>query len=180
MRTVPSITAVVLLGALTACSAAPAPSEPDEAEAACEVGSWQLDVADYEAQALAYLLDTGIPVGDYALTGSGSLDIGADGFLTGVVDVTSTATLEPPGAGPVTIEVPSSYTYSGQWAAGAEPGTIDLTDWGQVADVGADDDGTIPPLLDFEDVPTVTSECTADTLRLQGPDAPLSALWHRA
>jgi hypothetical protein len=87
----------------------------------------------------------------------------------------------PPGAPSTPVDVASSYTFSGNWAPGATPGTIDLSNWAQVADVGVpiDESGTIPSFLDFTDIPTVSSECTADTLRLQGPDAPFSALWHR-
>ncbi|MEO8261987.1 MAG: hypothetical protein ABI566_05395 [Pseudolysinimonas sp.] len=186
MRTSTGITTIALLGTLilAGCTtppgddAEPDPLTPDEPTAACEVGHWELDVADYEAQALPFLLDHQIPITEYALTGEGSLDIGDDGFLDGVVSLTSTGILVPPGADPVAISVPSSYTFSGQWAPGAEEGTVDLTDWAQVADVGAES-GAAPPMFDFTDIPTVRSDCDADTLRLQGPDAPFSALWHR-
>ncbi len=55
----------------------------------------------------------------------------------------------------VPFSTPSAYTFSGNWALG-----------------GVD-------TIDFTAVPTVRAECTTDSLRLQGPDAPLASLWHR-
>lgn len=173
---------------LAGCSA-PGPSgsgasdEPatDETTSACEVGHWVLDVSDYESQARSFVEELGIPIVDYALTGDGQLDIADDGFIDGVVNLNSTGMIDPGGVPPTPIDVNSSYTFSGNWAVGDDPGTLDLTNWAQVADPGVpvDELGVIPSFFDFTEVPSVSSECTADTLRLQGPDAPFSALWHR-
>jgi hypothetical protein len=184
MRTrIPVAVAATLI--LAGCTAAPAdpgtePDAPAEPTVACEVGSWVLDVADFEAQSVEFLTAQGIPITDFVMTGDGSLDIGDDGYLAGVVSLTSAGTLVPSGAPPTDISVPSSYTFSGQWAVGDDPDTIDLSDWAQVADVGAPTPDVVAPFLDFTDVPTVSSACDDTSLRLQGPDAPLSALWHRA
>ena len=179
------VAAAVFLFALAGCSGPgdPPADEPpaDEPTAACEVGHWVLDVADYEAQAIPFLESNLIPIIDYDLSGDGQLDIAEDGFIDGVVSLRSTGTLVPPGADPVPIDVASSYTFSGNWEPGDADGTIDLSNWAQVADPGLpiDESGAIPSFFDFTDVPSVSSECTPDSLRLQGPDAPFSALWHR-
>ena len=140
-----------------------------------------LDVADFESQVVPFLEGNGIPIVDYALSGDGQLDIADDGFIDGVVSLRSTGTIDPGGVPPTPVDVTSSYTFSGNWAPGEDPGTIDLSNWAQVADPGVpvDEYGVIPSFFDFTDVPSVSSECTADSLRLQGPEAPFSALWHR-
>ena len=187
MRT-PTVTPLALCGlaltiTLSGCSAGtPAPADPAEPEsqAACEVGHWVLDVEDFSAQSEDFVVGQGIPITEFAMTGDGTLDIGDDGFLDGVVSLTTTGVLAAPGMPPVDVSVPSNYTFSGEWAVGEDDDTIDLTNWAQVADVGGADPSTVAPFIDFTDVPTVSSECTDTDLRLQGPDAPLSALWHRA
>ncbi|CAN5342862.1 hypothetical protein BH09ACT4_BH09ACT4_01180 [soil metagenome] len=183
MRTSIPIGAFALLFALAGCSVDTPepikPDAPDSTEAACEVGHWELDIPEYADQAEAYLLGNRVPIFDYAMAGEGTLDIAADGFIDGVVTLTSTGTIVTPDVS-VPIEVPSNYTFSGNWAPGAAQGTIDLTHWAQTADVGGTDPSTVAPFMDFTDVPKVTSACDAESLVLYGPDAPLSALWHRA
>jgi hypothetical protein len=139
-----------------------------------------LDVGDFAAQSEQFVVGQGIPITEFAMTGDGTLDIGDDGFLDGVVSLTTTGVLAAPGMPPVDVSVPSSYTFSGEWAPGEDDDTIDLSNWAQVADVGGTDGSSVAPFIDFTDIPTVSSECTDTDLRLQGPDAPLSALWHRA
>jgi hypothetical protein len=190
MSTSAPIGVVAVLLALTACSADPVSgtlpdlppsSEQNPGDRACEIGHWVLDVPDLESQARPFLEDIA-PIVDYRMTGDGQLDIAEDGYIDGVISVRSTGTLVPPGAGPVPVDVASAYTFSGNWEPGATTGTIDLTNWAQVADpaVGIDETGTVPAFFDFTDIPTVASECTSDTLRIQGPDAPFSTLWHRS
>lgn len=171
----------VLAGCTSPGAETPADPPADEPTAACEVGHWVLDVADYEAQVIPFLEGNHIPMIDYDLSGDGQLDIADDGIIDGVVSLRSTGTLVPPGADPVPIDVASSYTFSGNWEPGDADGTIDLSNWAQVADPGlpVDESGVIPSFFDFTEVPSVSSECTADSLRLQGPEAPFSALWHR-
>jgi hypothetical protein len=171
---------------LTGCtSGTPTPTaEPpsDAPAAACEIGHWVLDVADFESQVVPFLEGTGIPIVDYAMSGDGQLDIADDGFIDGAVSLRSTGTIDPGGVPPTPVDVTSSYTFSGNWAPGETAGTLDLSNWAQVADPGVpvDELGVIPSFFDFTDIPSVSSDCTADTLRLQGPDAPFSALWHRS
>jgi hypothetical protein len=181
---------IAVLLALTGCAPSPVSgtlpglppsSEQNEGDRACEIGHWVLDVADLESQARPFLENVA-PIIDYAMSGDGQLDIAEDGYIDGVVSVRSTGTLVPQGADPVPVDVASAYTFSGNWEAGATEGTLDLTNWAQVADpaVGIDTTGTLPSFFDFTDIPSVSSDCTADTLRIQGPDAPFSTLWHRS
>lgn len=171
----------VFAGCTSPGAETPADPPADEPTAACAVGHWVLDVADFESQVVPFLEGNGIPIVDYALSGDGQLDIADDTFIDGVVSLRSTGTIDPGGVPPTPVDVTSSYTFSGNWAPGEDPGTIDLSNWAQVADPGVpvDEYGVIPSFFDFTDVPSVSSECTADSLRLQGPEAPFSALWHR-
>jgi len=182
-----ALTAAALLVALAGCAPAPAPApqepagpEPGEQQP-CQVGYWLLDVPDYATQSEEYLLGLGVPVEGFAMTGEGSLDIGADGFITGVVSLVSTGTIVA-GEVRVPFETPSSYTFSGNWEPGDDPATIDLSNWATVPDPGVETDPeapAAPPAIDFTDVPSVSTVCTGDSLSIQGPDAPLAALFHR-
>jgi hypothetical protein len=187
---IPAVTAAILL-ALAGCAPTPVSgtlpglppsSEQNEGDRACEIGHWVLDVADFESQVGPFLVGKGIPIVDVAVTGEGQLDIAEDDIIDGVMSLRTTGTLVPPGADPIAVDVPSGYTFSGNWQPGATDGTLDLSNWAQVADPGlpVDEYGITPSFFDFTEIPTVSSECTADTLRLQGQDAPFSTLWHRS
>ncbi len=78
--------------------------------------------------------------------------------------------LVPGGVPPIPLDVASSYTFSGHWAVGEESGTLDLSNWAQVADPGVpvDEYGAIPSFFDFTDIPSVSSECTADSPAIAG------------
>ncbi len=179
----PAVAAFLFVLAGCTSTATPTADPPSDAPAAaCEVGHWVLDVSDFESQVVPFLEGNGIPIVDYGMSGDGQLDIVEDGFIDGVVSLRSTGTIDPGGVPPTPVDVTSSYTFSGNWAPGDTAGTLDLENWAQVADPGVpvDEFGVIPSFFDFTDIPSVSSECTADTLRLQGPDAPFSALWHRS
>jgi hypothetical protein len=176
--------AAMTLLVLTGCSAGTGTSgdegtPPADAEVPCLVGTWNLDVPDYEAQTGQYLLETGIPIVEYAMTGSGEVTFTADGSLSTDINLLVDAVMEAGGTR-VLIEQSSVYTGSGDWADGAAPDTIDLTNWASVQGLGAADssDGALPPVT-FFDIPSLTAVCTADTLTLQGPDAPFSSNWTR-
>ncbi len=186
MRTTIPLTAatLLLLAGCTAPVGTPIDEEPvdqtGEAAPPCVVGTWQLDVADYEAQSATYLAGLGIPVAEFAMTGSGEATFTADGLLAADIDLLVNAVLDA-GDVRVPVEQRTAYTGSGDWREGDEPWSIDLENWATVPDpdatVGVEEDG-LPP-IDFFDIPTIVTSCTADTLVLQGPDAPLAATWHR-
>ncbi|CAN5582520.1 hypothetical protein BH10ACT7_BH10ACT7_19630 [soil metagenome] len=177
---------VLLVASLASCAPGsdpdPAPSSPDEVEAdsPCVVGAWQLDVPDYAAQAEAYLTGLGIPITEFAMSGDGTIEFTADGLVASAVDLTTTGTIVA-GDASVPVNVRSAYLGSGDWSAGDADDTITLSNWSNTLDPGVSIDPTAPaiPTIDYTDIPLVAADCSADSLRLQAPDAPLSALWHR-
>ena len=185
MRAIPPLALLAITVALAGC-AAPTPTEQpgtDPAPAAdqpCVVGTWDLDVADYAAQSEAFVLGLGLPIEGFALTGAGTITFTADGLVATDVDLRTTGTIVA-GDARVPLDQPSAYTGSGDWATGSDPDTLDLANWSNVPDpdVPVDPDAPAAPTIDYTDIPTVTALCTAEDLVLQGPDAPLSALWHR-
>lgn len=183
--TVPVALAATALFALAGCTAPgggtdPDPDSPPSADAPCIVGTWQLDVADYAAQSEAFVLDLGLPITDFGMTGAGEITFTADGLVATDIDLTITGTIVA-GDTRVPLNQRSAYTASGDWAIGADPDTIDLSHWANVPDESVPVDPAAPPVpaIDFTDIPTVTAPCSETDLVLQGPDAPLSSLWHR-
>jgi hypothetical protein len=177
-----AVTAMALL-VLAGCSAGPATSPPDgdpTAEAPCIVGTWQLDVADYAAQSEAFVLGLGLPIADFGMTGAGSITFTADGLVATDIDLTTTGTIVA-GETRVPLNQRSAYTGSGDWATGADADTIDLANWANLPNADVPVDPAAPPIpaIDYTDIPTVSASCGENDLVLQGPDAPLSALWHR-
>jgi hypothetical protein len=173
--------------ALTGCAAATgADSDLPEADAVptaehpCVVGTWTLDVADYAAQSEAYVLGLGLPIENFDLTGAGTITFTADGLVATDIDLRTTGDIVAADMR-VPLDQRSVYTGSGDWATGSEAETIDLANWANLPDPGLPADPDAPPLptIDYTDIPTVTALCTDEDLVLQGPDAPLSALWHR-
>jgi hypothetical protein len=172
----------LLLASCTAPGGTPEPDPevPPAADEPCIVGTWQLDVADYAAQSEEFVLGLGLPIEDFAMTGAGEITFTADGLVATDIALTTTGTIVA-GDTRVPVNQPSAYTGSGDWAAGTDPDTIDLSNWANVPDpdVATSPDAPPVPAIDYTDIPTVTASCTANDLVLQGPDAPLSALWHR-
>lgn len=184
-KTLPAVAGLLLLAGCTApvgetTDETPVDQTGGDADIPCVVGTWTLDVPDYEAQSEAFLSGQGIPVEEFAMTGAGKVTFTADGLVSADVDLTVSASLEAGGVN-VPIEQRTAYTGSGDWAEGDEPGSIDLENWAAVPKDGVEnpveEDGL--PTIDFFDIPTIVTTCTADTLVLQGPDAPLAATWHR-
>jgi len=178
--------AALAIAVLAGCSTgAPAGSDPDPAgdtaaEAPCIVGTWQLDVADYAAQSEAFVLGLGLPIVGFAMSGAGSIQFTADGLVATDIGLTSTGTIVAGGAS-VPFSTPSSYTGSGDWSADGGSDVIDLANWANVPDPSTPVDPSAPgvPAIDYTDIPSVTAECTANTLVLQAPGAPLAARWQR-
>lgn len=185
MRTLSTVTlaaTALLLAGCTASGGTPEsdPDVPPAADAPCIVGTWQLDVADYAAQSEAFVLGLGLPIEGFGMTGAGTIAFTADGLVATDINLTTTGTIVA-GDTMVPLNQPSAYSGSGDWSAGATDDTIDLANWANVPDpdVPVSPDGPPVPAIDYTDIPTVTASCSANDLVLQGPDAPLSALWHR-
>jgi hypothetical protein len=159
---------------------AESPDDGAAAEVPCIVGTWQLDVADYAAQSEAFVLGLGLPIIDFGMTGAGTITFTADGLVATDIDLTTTGTIVA-GDTQVPLNQGSSYSGSGDWAAGTDADTIDLSNWANVPDPDVPVDPAAPPIpaIDYTDIPTVGASCSESDLVLQGPDAPLSALWHR-
>jgi len=179
------------IGALTACGSSagdtPAPADSDPgaggtspAETPCIVGTWQLDVADYAAQSQEYVLGLGLPITDFAMSGAGTIQFTADGLVATDIDLTTTGTIVA-GDTRVPLNTRSSYTGSGDWSGPGDDETIDLANWATVPDpdVPVDPDAPDLPAIDYTNIPSVVAVCSANSLSLQGPDAPLAAVWSR-
>jgi hypothetical protein len=183
--TVPAAVAAAALLLLTACTAPGGTPEPDPddggptAEVPCIVGTWQLDVADYAAQSEAFVLGLGLPIEGFAMDGAGQITFTADGLVSTEVALTTTGTIVA-GDTMVPLNQLSAYSASGDWAAGSGD-SIDLSNWSQVPDpdVPVSPDGPDLPAIDYTDIPTVSAPCTANTLELAAPGAPLTARWQR-
>jgi hypothetical protein len=183
--TVPLALAASALLLLAACTAPADSPEPDSdpapsADQPCIVGTWNLDAADYGAQSEEFVLGLGLPITDFAMTGDGKITFTDDGLVATEIDLTITGNIVAGGT-TVPVNQRSAYTATGDWSAGSEPDTIDLENWANVPDDAVLLDPAAPPVpaIDFTDIPTVAATCTANDLVLQGPDAPLSSLWHR-
>ncbi len=170
--------------ALTACSpgADPGPDVPEEpaTDSPCVVGEWQLDVSDYAQQSEGYLTGLAIPITEFAMVGDGSIVFTSDGLVSTDISLTTTGVLVA-GDVAVPIDVPSHYTATGDWSPGTEPDAIDLANWSTVPDpdVPVTPDAPPVPAIDYSDVPSVLADCSADTLVLAAPDAPVTSVWHR-
>lgn len=175
--------ASALLLVLTGCSAGSGPGTdfglPVEPEGPCIVGTWQLDVADYSAQAEAWLVSINPDFVDVTMTGSGQATF-TDGGLTADIDLSTSAILLA-GDQPILSEGRSAYSGSGDWEPGEEADKIDFTYWATTPDPGvsnnAEADGL--PTVDFFAVPSLTYTCTATDLALTSTGAPLTARWNR-
>lgn len=146
----------------------------------CVVGTWELDVPDYATQTEAYVLGLGIPITDYAMSGAGTIRFTSDGLVATEVDLTTTGTIVA-GETAVPLNSRSAYSGSGDWDTGSTGDTVDLANWANLPSPEVPVDPSAPsiPTIDYTDIPSVSAQCSEDTLVLQGPDAPFSAVWHR-
>lgn len=173
--------AILLLAGCTAAAPSPDAGDGDAgAETPCVVGTWNLDVADYAAQSEEFVLGLGLPIEGFEMTGSGTITFTDDGLVAADIALETSGTIVAGGQA-IPFVQPSVYTSSGDWAPGADADTIDLENWANIpdADYPVDPDAPAIPAIDFTDIPSVTAPCTATTLTLQGPDAPLAANWTR-
>ncbi len=172
--------AIALSGCATTADSGPRDEGPAPTQQPCIVGTWNLDVPDYEAQSAEFVLGLEIPIEDFSMTGAGTIQFTPDGLVATDIGLTTTGTIVA-GDARVPLNVPSGYTASGDWSVSDDGSSIDLANWSNVPDPAIPADAAAPPIpaIDYTDIPTVSATCTETTLVLQGPGAPLSAKWIR-
>lgn len=170
---------------LSGCGVSPSPDSEDDrnegsADAPCVVGTWTLDVDDYEASSIGYFASLPLPIQEFQMDGDGTIKFTADGLVASDINLRMTG-LMVFGEVSVPFDTPSSYQGSGDWETGTAPDTIDFANWANTAGSSESDDPSAPPVprIDYSNMPSVAAQCTADTLRLQAPEAPFATLWHR-
>lgn len=182
-RTVPAVLGITLLTAAltTGCSATPVadppvadPAPPGEVDAQdCAVGTWNLDVGAYAADSEAFLLSTGIPLDSFVMDGAGKLTFTDDGLVSTEISLATTVVVA--GA---TIGAPSDYTATGDWSRTGDD-ALQFDNWARVGDEPDIPPEVDLPRLDVTQLADVTAQCSADSLFLQGADAPFGATWTR-
>lgn len=181
------VTAVLLAG----CAPSPADPEPDSADANatgpqppgavdsddCLVGTWNLDVPAYASESEAYLVGLGIPLDDFAMDGAGKLTLTTDGLASVDIDVRTAATLVA-GDQLIPIDVPSSYTATGDWSRTGDD-TAQFDNWAKVTE----EEGIPPeidlPSFDATQLADVQARCSSNELSLAAPGAPIGSNWYR-
>lgn len=183
-----TVLAAAGLLALSGCSGTPGGTDPGgDPELADETtadpadcftgGPWELDLADYASQAEPWMVGLGIPISDFAMTGSQTVQFTADGLVSVVTDITSTGTLHTP-AGDIPVSVPSTLGGSGDWALDSGA-SMTITNWAADTPVTESDDAFDPPVLDFSTIPTVGVTCQPGLLTLTAPESPFVPLFRR-
>ncbi|MBX3088075.1 MAG: hypothetical protein KF742_06265 [Cryobacterium sp.] len=170
---------------LSGCGVSPSPDSEDDrnegnADAPCVVGTWDLDVAEYEASSIGYFASLGLPIQDFAMEGEGTIRFVEEGLVASEIGLRMTGSIVA-GEVSVPFDTPSSYQGSGDWATGTSPDTIDFSNWATVPGSSESGDPLAPsvPTIDYSSMPSVNVQCTADTLRIQAPEAPFASVWHR-
>lgn len=175
--------ATVLLGGCASATFAdrdPADEGSASTQPPCIVGTWNLDVPDYEIQSAEFIHGLNLPIEDFSMDGAGTIQFTEDGLVSTDVGLTMTGIIVA-GDTRTPFNTPSAYTASGDWSMGDDAASIDLANWANVPDPSITGDPAAPPIpaIDYTNIPTVSATCTETALVLQGPDAPLSARWTR-
>jgi hypothetical protein len=146
----------------------------------CIVGTWDLDVLDYETQSIEYFAELGLPIEDFAMGGQGTIRFTADGLVAGEIELAMTGMIVADEVR-VPVDTTSGYSASGDWSPGDDLESIDLANWVNLPNSGvpADPDAPPVPAIDYTDIPAVAAHCTETTLVLQAPGAPFYSRWHR-
>ncbi len=157
----------------------PGASEPTVED--CLVGGpWMLDLVDYAEQSEQYLQGLGIPLTDFVMDGSQTVQFTADGLMSVETDITSSGTLEIPDVGPYPVSVRSTTGGSGDWAMD-NADTMTITNWAAVGDqepsVGSEEFEA--PVIDFSTIPSVSATCQPGLLTLVAPNSPFVPLFTR-
>ncbi len=178
--------AVLLLAGCTSPSAPDSdsdpvdPGPPDADGSECFTGApWSLNLDDYAAQAESYMAGLGIPISDFVMSGSQTVQFTTDGLMAVETDITSTGVLQLPD-GPFPVNVHSGTGGSGDWSLGST-GFMDITNWSttEADPAPADPTDVDVPVPDFSVIPTVGVTCQPGLLSLTAPDSPFVPLFSR-
>ncbi len=146
-----------------------APSDP---QTDCLVGEWTLDTEDYQAQAFAYLSGLGIPLESLTVGGQQVIEFQDRGVMSVRTDLEVNASVfgNP-------ISATSQSSGNGEWSTNGGALTVENWIWGIEPTPTTPDQPSVP-LFDPTAGPS-TAVCAGDSVRLQGPGAPLSATFVR-
>lgn len=142
----------------------PSPSTSTSGEEDCLSGRWELDVADYETQAAAWLRSTGIPLDEFEMTGGQRLDLRADSFYLSS-DLTTTASVMG-----VTIGWADASAGDGNLVLEDGGFRVDNFSWLVRPEVPPDR-APAPPSRDWSQ--PIAVRCTEKLLELSGGGSPL-------
>ena len=157
----------------------PADSSGSESEPSCLTGQWDLDVANYAEQSATLLVELGVPITDFTMTGTQVLSFGEDGGMELATAITAGGTIVVPGfTGRVSSSTESIST--GSWATAGD-GSLTVSDWALIDNSVT---STAPEGLDLggftlTNAAGITALCDETSLFLQAPDAPLGSYWTR-
>lgn len=187
-RVAGALAAVTLLAA---CSAAPSDAGPDpdavdpappvvDDASGCLTGApWSLNLPDYAEQAQTYMVGLGIPISEFSMSGSQTVQFTDGGLMSVLTDVTSAGTLDVPGVGPFPLNVHSDLGGSGDWSLD-DSGMMTIQNWASLGSSEADPTtGAEVPVLDFSTIDAVGVTCQPGLLSLTAPDSPFVPLFTR-
>jgi len=171
IRTLRATVTVAAIALLAACSAVPADSgpDPDAVDPAPPAGSdaadcltggpWSLDLPDYAEQAQSYLVGLGIPISDFTMAGSQTVQFTDDG--------------------PLPISVHSDLGGSGDWSIDGS-GMMTIDNWAAIGSAPTDPaTGIELPAPDYSSISPVGVTCQPGLLTLTAPESPFVPLFTR-
>jgi hypothetical protein len=178
--------AVVLLSSisLVACTGSPDPMTDSPSEhvtdasdvsdaTSCLLGTWHLDVPDYEAQAQEYFAANGLPADSLALSGTQSV-VFTDSRVSVDQALEFTATVSGQ-----TLSQPFTAQGDADWAWVDEGESLQLDNATWMPETPADSGASPVPSMGIPGNGMVTVECTASTLHFAGEGATLAGNFTR-
>ncbi|MFZ1411843.1 MAG: hypothetical protein WAS07_10320 [Micropruina sp.] len=168
----PTGTLPVVSATSTASTSVTPSSTTDPGDTDCVVGTWLLDVNNFQGRAAVYLKSLGIPLDSLAMSGSQTLELRADGYLWIGTDLITNASVAGHPVRAVTRSV-----GSGDWGWNAD-GTLQVDDFEYLVEPRVPPGGT-PNIPSVDWSAPVTMVCTDDTLTVRGSNAPLTGRFTR-